>query len=1122
MKRIIFSAIIVALILAGDVGFLEAVDIGGKTSPVVHKLTNLAGQPISTKININSISSWYQSNGSEERNPSTSNAGFDYPRGTSQAIYAAGLMYSGEFNDGDLPVIRTNGFAYDAGFVRGAILGTRTGMTEDPEAADVRIWRIRRDYNTADLRLDAAEINSIGSSQVSDAQIQAVRDQYQTDWLEWPAAKGAPFYDADSDGVYTPLIVEGKPTLFPDADEPGLAGADQVLWFTANDIRGSSPWGATPAAGLEMQLTVWGYARTDPLGEVIFKKYRLIYKGVATTSAQATIDNMYLSQWSDPDLGNSADDFAGCDTLLSLGFVYNGGASDAQYAAFPQVPAPPAVGYDFLQGPLVPGVAGQDRNNNGIDDATDTGVFDLKRTAPGFINLPMTSFVYFAAGGAYSDPPTDYDGAQQWNCMLQGFPPLPQPPPCPTPPTDPFTGMPAGKYWLYGGSDGSSFANPNAPNGWVDGMIEGPGDRRIILASGPFTMALGDTQELVSGVVGGVGNTYLKSMSVMKFNDRSVQQAYDNLFDLPKPPPPPDLKIVPLNGQLLLEWETDDDAVAATEETEFQGGYKFQGYKVYQFPTQGSTLADGILLGTFDQSEAEDIVDFDTTAGIKTIFQETFDIESGEILNLPVQFGTDAGVARTLVVTRDEFRSAPLVNGTPYYFGVTAYNFTADPTIPLKTLESSPIITVGIPATTDPGERYPYVPGDTVTTISKTEGLDASAFATVYNPTSQSGQTYEVRFDTTVNNVLGWTLLEVGGDTLYSAVEDLTGTTPYRIVSAGVDVFVQGAPVGIASITNEDGADVFGPESTNPNYAILSPDENIATINGLGQTNRNFELRFDGIGSWGIRLGTFPVVNRVVRLPFSVWDVGRTGDTTQVQVIAAFPDSAGGMDAVWDVTASGIVQQGTLYRVFEPISVISRPNPNDSLALNAIRNTLAPIFNTQTNPENALFRFFIADKDMDAIGAPEGTTISFNKYGETRGGDVMTIGLESVTSGDVSAARDDVTLINVFPNPYYGLNTRETSSQSRFVTFNHLPEQATIRIFNLAGVLVRTLVKDATTSSPTSPQHFQWNLQNDNGLPVASGIYLVYMELKDGAGVDLGNKFLKLAIIQEQQFLPNY
>jgi hypothetical protein len=117
---------------------------------------------------------------------------------------------------------------------------------------------------------------------------------------------------------------------------------------------------------------------------------------------------------------------------------------------------------------------------------------------------------------------------------------------------------------------------------------------------------------------------------------------------------------------------------------------------------------------------------------------------------------------------------------------------------------------------------------------------------------------------------------------------------------------------------------------------------------------------------------------------------------------------------------------------------------------------------------------------------------------------------------DATTAKADVTKINVFPNPYYGFNRAETSKSTRFVQFNHMPVNAEVRIFNLAGALVRGLVK----SDPT--QYFTWDLNNSNGLPVASGLYIVYMTLKDASGADLGTKTLKLVVIQEQQYLDNF
>jgi hypothetical protein len=110
-------------------------------------------------------------------------------------------------------------------------------------------------------------------------------------------------------------------------------------------------------------------------------------------------------------------------------------------------------------------------------------------------------------------------------------------------------------------------------------------------------------------------------------------------------------------------------------------------------------------------------------------------------------------------------------------------------------------------------------------------------------------------------------------------------------------------------------------------------------------------------------------------------------------------------------------------------------------------------------------------------------------------------------------AKQDVDkLVNVYPNPYMGFNRAELNRFDRFVTFTHLPQQATIRIFSLAGVLVRTIMKDDDS------QFIRWNLQNEDGLPAASGIYLAHVDMPS-----LGKtKILKLAIIQEQQFLDRF
>lgn len=1132
MKRSIGFLITTMLFVVGFAFFLRgeepgAPHKGGKGGGGLYKPD---GTPLSTMLNINKVAAWYNANGEQERIPSTGNSGLYYPRGTSTAVYSAGLVWSGQFQDGRSQIIRTNGQSYNNGTKPGAILGIRTGVAEDPNAPDVRIWRIRRDYATADLKQDAAEINSKAINNVTDGDIQAIRDQYLRDWAEWPWRKGAPFYDTGYVDINNRLVgktngildwgedVNHNGVLNPgedvnnngklDGEPPGLADADQVIWYVCNDIGVAQPWTCLET-GMEEQTTIWGYARTDALGNVIFKKFRLIYKGTAITPPTARVDSMYMCQWSDIDLGDSGDDFAGCDTNLSLGYVYNGKVVDINYADFGL--KPPASGYDFLQGPLKRGVAGQDLNKNGIDDAQDFAIFNLNRVGPGYINLPMTTFIYFAAGGTYSDPPFNLSGATEWNQMLRGLPPTPVGPPDPPALRFPVTVGPYTSYWLSG--------DPVKGTGWRDGgkppgqvpFTDNPGDRRILLSSGPFTLALGDTQELVSAWVGGLGSSAVGSVSVMKFNDRSAQLAYNNLFSLPKAPSSPNVRIIPLDQEVLIDWEFDSSSVAKTEVPVLFGGYQFEGYNLYQLPSASADLASGKKLATYD-----------LVNGVTSIFQDSFDPNTGEVLSLPVELGTDAGIKRFISITRDEFRGRPLVNGQRYYFAVTAYNYlpsNIDPSNPVRTLESAPQTISVVPEKSRPGSKYSYAIGDTIKGVSNVVGVnDAVIRPVVFNPTQQTGQSYQMRFDTLAGGAKVWTLSNTtSGKTLLSNVTDFSGTTEFRIADGGFSLYVSGPPSGVRSVQDASGKNVFGTGAlSSTSYAVLSRTDTLSAIAGPGsRTNVNYEIRFDGNTTPSFALSFVPL--RSVRVPFSVWETGRTASDAARRVIPGIRDS-GTVDR-WALTPKGILIRGARYKVFEQIFVtaLSYPASNDSAAL-VTAPLSTTIFQTCTGTQAvinlALKDVFIAPANGDSVtAAPQGTVIKLNKFLEIRAGDVKAIAPVALTVGSVALAKSEVQNIKVFPNPYYGLNRAETDRVVRFITFSHLPAYAKVRIINLAGVLVRTLEK----SDPT--QFLRWDLQNDSGLPVASGIYIAYIELKDANGTDLGIKTVKFAIIQEQQFL---
>jgi hypothetical protein len=109
--------------------------------------------------------------------------------------------------------------------------------------------------------------------------------------------------------------------------------------------------------------------------------------------------------------------------------------------------------------------------------------------------------------------------------------------------------------------------------------------------------------------------------------------------------------------------------------------------------------------------------------------------------------------------------------------------------------------------------------------------------------------------------------------------------------------------------------------------------------------------------------------------------------------------------------------------------------------------------------------------------------------------------------------------VNVFPNPLYGFNpaTSYTNSPSDepFVTFSNLPREITITIYSLSGNKLRTL-NTGDKSSPSSP-FLQWDLKNDSGIRVASGLYIAIVD-----SPKYGQKILKFSIIMPQKQLQKY
>lgn len=98
-------------------------------------------------------------------------------------------------------------------------------------------------------------------------------------------------------------------------------------------------------------------------------------------------------------------------------------------------------------------------------------------------------------------------------------------------------------------------------------------------------------------------------------------------------------------------------------------------------------------------------------------------------------------------------------------------------------------------------------------------------------------------------------------------------------------------------------------------------------------------------------------------------------------------------------------------------------------------------------------------------------------------------GLEPITN-DASTAERALDLIKVVPNPYYAYSQYEQDKLDNRIRITNLPQTCTINIYTVNGTLVRSFSKDDASTT-----FIDWDLKNTYRTPIASGIYLIHVEV---------------------------
>lgn len=366
-------------------------------------------------MDLNNIDMLVTNHGSFAYDLERGNPGFIYPRGsTKTALFAAGPWIGAKVNG----QVRVALGEYSQEFVPGPMVNG-TFQTDSPRFKNYKI---------------------------------VYGNTTSSDYLNWPADQGAP------------VDPTGAPALLGEA----------MIWSVYNDADPAGHTnvsGSTQPLGIEVQQTTFAFYHPGPIANIIFVRYKLINKG------GNTLDSMFISPWSDPDLGGFDDDLVGCDTTRSLGYVYNSTNNDPVYGS-----QPPAVGFRLLQGPVIP---------------TGTpGVFDT---------LGLTSFHKYIGGNDPRNSVETYNYMKGLNA--NGSPVI-----------DPLA-LQATKFQVAG--------DPVAQTGWLD---SNPANRLFVLSTGPFTMAPGDSQEIITAILVGQGTDRLSSISDLRTAAALAKQLYEAGF----------------------------------------------------------------------------------------------------------------------------------------------------------------------------------------------------------------------------------------------------------------------------------------------------------------------------------------------------------------------------------------------------------------------------------------------------------------------------------------------------------------------------------------------------------------------------------------------------------------
>lgn len=643
-------------------------------------------------------------------------AQYEVPKGSNKHAMFAGSLWLGGIDDADQLKLAAMTYRQDGVDYWPGPLDDNASIDENTCQEYDRHWTVFR----SEVELHAAWIECKEDPTCDpEARYPGYSGNIPESIQDWPGNgvngelpyKLAPYVESDTNGIPGFYDYEWDYPGYDftreadcQAKEVDLLYGDQTIWWVYNDRGNIHTETQAAALGFEIRAQAFAFTANDEVNNMTFNNYRILNRSTFR------LRDTYFGTWFDADLGNPFDDIIGSDIARGLGYVYNGDNDDE--GALGYGANPPAVGFDFFQGPFADYFNGVDDDRDGcVDGVRIDGVCVAEDPTTGVNErIIMSGFMYYNNSNNFNGPSgtTDPNTAQEFYNLLNsiwkdGRPLVIENPSGKgqTANGDGYSTDPAlvQTRFAYPGIsyDTTGAYAPFAPIDWWESP-NNQADKRGLHCAGPFSLAPGALNFITTGAVWSrnfASQDLFASVNDVIVADDKAQQLFDNCFQVLDGPFTPNLEIIELDQELVINILNpfNDNTIGYSQrdprippesdwnstqlDSALRAGYfnyVFEGFQLFQV-ANANVGVDNL----YDIAQSRLIAQSDLKNGIGQLvnYTETPDLEGNPLTPMDMTLeANDDGILLSYRVDEDAFAEGNrnLVNNQDYYFYLIAYS----------------------------------------------------------------------------------------------------------------------------------------------------------------------------------------------------------------------------------------------------------------------------------------------------------------------------------------------------------------------------------------------------------------------------------------------------------------